>query len=349
MACSPTKNIVLAFRKVIGRAVQEGLRRWGGRWCKNWANAWNTSQRFGRDQHCPFGCNAGNDSLLHFAQCMTLEAVAASLFPWRSAPADRDAALRRWFFVQLDFDTFLSQALLAEAILAAHAYSRRHGRISPAQVLLVCSGHIGSLQRASAGIRSFFMQARHWTRWRGLTTRCLPGSQIAGAGDVNEWALYCDGSFTGRPGVGGVVFAGWGVALFSAVNVAGQPRAAWHGPVETEASGFDFLGATVASNNTGELTAMAEALRAAASDEFRQSGQTVFLRYDSTYAADVVRGIKKATANSALVRRLRRLLALAEAQGPIVFEHIFSHRGDFGNELADKLAKRGSTGRKIRA
>ena len=34
MAISPTKNIVLASRKNIGKAAQEGLGRWGVRWCK---------------------------------------------------------------------------------------------------------------------------------------------------------------------------------------------------------------------------------------------------------------------------------------------------------------------------
>ena len=73
------------------------------------------------------------------------------------------------------------------------------------------------------------------------------------------WILNTDGSGPKTP----QGFAGWGVAIWSANEQGPQstlPTVELFGPVPLQPWDVRWLGATVASNNTGELTAMAEAL-----------------------------------------------------------------------------------------
>lgn len=188
-------------------------------------------------------------------------------------------------------------------------------------------------------------------------------------------ALYVDGSCKFNQRVGEVTRdAGWGVVCLSVEDreygeEIGGPVVQRHlrplpggelwGPVVLDASSALHLAAEYGSNNTAELSAIAEALhwllehrpvmpvatKAAAS---RAADPTLpaVLFHDSEYAANVAAGRLNAHKNVALVRNVRDLLERVEAAGcwDVIFEHVRSHSDDFWNDRADALAKHGATG-----
>ena len=139
--------------------------------------------------------------------------------------------------------------------------------------------------------------------------------------------LYTDGSGQGEE-------AGWGwVAV-----VSGEEVAAGRGPVITAENGVGWRGAEVATNNTGELTAILEALGWATSK--RQPRAVI--RYDSTYAANMTQGRWKPKRNKKLIRQCQEALDRAERQGCTVgWRHVKGHSGDRWNDRADRLADQG--------
>jgi ribonuclease HI len=196
-----------------------------------------------------------------------------------------------------------------------------------------------------------------------------------------DLVLYTDGGCKGNQNVAHVVNpAGWGVVVVgggageSDVAGAAAPLAELYGPVVTDPSDAFHLGAAVCSNNTGELTAIGEALlwlRDGAGEHVRCACAAaaactcrpcaVSIRYDSNYAAKSVMGEFNGEKNKPLITAIRRVYdalrcpggasACAVARGtprrrPVVFTwtKVKAHSGDRWNERADQLASLGIQG-----
>ena len=96
----------------------------------------------------------------------------------------------------------------------------------------------------------------------------------------NTLAIYTDGSGPGRHEVA----AGWGFTVVTGgdgeADTAATEVHSRCGHVVTDTQDARYLGAERATNNTAELTAIAEALKYVTAD---QSGRPVLIRYDSLY------------------------------------------------------------------
>ena len=104
-----------------------------------------------------------------------------------------------------------------------------------------------------------------------------------------------------------------------------------------------YRGATAHTNNTGEMTALLEAVRG----EVRRAatGPTEF-KVDSLYAINVATGrwaVKRGRRNAELARRLYEAyedLRRRRPRGHVWITHVRAHTKVRGNEVADGLAKK---------
>ena len=167
----------------------------------------------------------------------------------------------------------------------------------------------------------------------------------AGAAPPQRW-VYTDGSHKQggnrsqrKKGADGP--AGWAAVTIANDHVSGSKRVvhARSGRVVIMPGEPGYRGATRHSNNTGELTALLEAIL----DERARPAGTVAFCVDSTYAINVATGKWRARpANGELTRRLRaaaRALILERGAPSVRFQHVRAHIGVPGNETADALAK----------
>lgn len=148
--------------------------------------------------------------------------------------------------------------------------------------------------------------------------------------------LYTDGSFRNSPP------AGWGVVVLNCSSLDSRYHisAELFGRVIIDSSSPFFLGATRASNNTGELTALGEALLWLR-DHDKSTGKAI-IRYDSEYAANSVQGFyAQATKNLALIGTIKGILRQVRSHRQITFEHVKAHSSDKWNDKADALANMG--------
>eukprot|EP00439_Symbiodinium_sp_Y106_P074883 s828_g14.t1 len=162
-----------------------------------------------------------------------------------------------------------------------------------------------------------------------------------------SWYLYLDGACPNNRNVHDVAHsAGWGVAVFEHSPAHGRREAfRLFGPVEVDRSSAFFLGAEVCSNNTAELTAFGEALLWLRDEAPGPKDRPAVLCYDSQYAKKAMTGENRAHANVELVASVQRLWQELYARRRLLLSWIKGHAGDFGNELADKLANEGAEGR----
>ena len=137
--------------------------------------------------------------------------------------------------------------------------------------------------------------------------RMRAASTSASAGiEAGELALFTDGACKGNQHVStSHLPAGWGVAvvLGRAHADGGQCIHELCGPVELRPAAPDFLGATVGSNNTGELTGICMALQWLI-DEAGTAPAAIC--YDSEYAANQVQGRWKTNKNHGHVLPVER-------------------------------------------
>ena len=119
------------------------------------------------------------------------------------------------------------------------------------------------------------------------------------------------------------------------------------GRVITNPNQAEHLGATRATNNTGELSAVCHALTNAR--DLVRPGEEVLILSDSQIAICTTTGAWASRKNKALVERNRRALAALRADGTTVrFQHVRAHAGHGMNERADRLAARGAQGMRCR-
>ena len=117
------------------------------------------------------------------------------------------------------------------------------------------------------------------------------------------------------------------------------------GPVPTARWDNRWLGAEIASNNTGELTAMAEALLWLDTEAPGDPTLPALIRYDSTYAFEVITGKATPTENIDLVQNIQTILRSVSAKRCIDWQKVKGHSNDLGNDYADKLAEQGAAGK----
>eukprot|EP00747_Dinoflagellata_sp_TGD_P190417 gnl/TRDRNA2_/TRDRNA2_52144_c0_seq1.p1 gnl/TRDRNA2_/TRDRNA2_52144_c0~~gnl/TRDRNA2_/TRDRNA2_52144_c0_seq1.p1 ORF type:complete len:465 (+),score=90.25 gnl/TRDRNA2_/TRDRNA2_52144_c0_seq1:38-1432(+) len=179
-------------------------------------------------------------------------------------------------------------------------------------------------------------------------------SSSGNGGNSRCWHLYVDGSCAGNKNVREkAVPAGWGVAIFEASPGSKAPADTaisfleLHGPVVTNDESPLSLGAEMGSNNTGELSAIGEALLWLRDEAPGPSTDPAIIHYDSQYAAFIATGRYRAQKNLQLaetVSRLWREVGRPVGKRKLEVMHVKGHSGNRGNELADKLANRGAEG-----
>ena len=158
--------------------------------------------------------------------------------------------------------------------------------------------------------------------------------------------IYVDGSCEENRNVTAETPAGWGFAVVDGDTGLGRGR----GDIVYESSGIvltnsnlpGFIGAEVGSNNTAELSAIAQALR-----WILESGdcECVVIRADSQYALNIATGEWRAKKNRALAERVQALWNEVSTICELRGEHVRAHRGHRWNERADHLAFRAMSGK----
>jgi len=185
-----------------------------------------------------------------------------------------------------------------------------------------------------AGNGKFQMQKANTAAETAAEIEALPPDTILAYTDGG-----CDGN--GAGGVWGA--AGWGAWIAQKMTSRSLlhtrsgnllPLADLWGPVPTDETDDFFCGCSVASNNTGELTGMLNALLWAR----RQGGDEAFaICYDSVYAKNVTTGFWKPRKNKGIAKMCADALK-AECErrdGGVHFVHVKGHSGDVGNDKAD--------------
>ncbi len=140
--------------------------------------------------------------------------------------------------------------------------------------------------------------------------------------------IYTDGSF--KEGM-----SGWGYFVAHRNITAG-------GPVQTNDSGKNFIGASHHSNNTAELSGIAEALLWVIAT--RPDTTDIRIHYDSKYAAKITRLLWNPKSNRILARTCQQLTTLVSLKYKLHWTWVKGHSGDHGNDQADKAADRGREG-----
>ena len=157
--------------------------------------------------------------------------------------------------------------------------------------------------------------------------------------------IYVDGSCEENQNVTASTPAGWGFCVVAGDSGIGRGGgdviAERSGPVVTDPSASDFLGAEVGSNNTAELTAIAHAARWILT---QPEGGVVVIRGDSQYVLNIASGEWRAKANRGLAESVQALWQEADSVRGLRGEHVRAHRGHRWNERADHLAFRAMQG-----
>ena len=181
------------------------------------------------------------------------------------------------------------------------------------------------------------------TNGRGTRGRSSPTAATDRTGATTPARLGGIHRRVGRPGK-----AGWAYAVLIGGDAIGDEGASLtsegYGPVVTSAAHPAYLGARKHTNNTAELTALAELLRALLSSSPQRAGSRGIVRTDSEYAAACMMGRVTPKTNRQLAERLRSLWQRLRAKHTVTWRHVAGHSGNKWNDYVDELAARGRQG-----
>ena len=305
-------NVLEAWYRISGgerlEAGDEWVTAWGARW-STWSDE-QEQERFGNDdlEEVFQVIHKATIQAIHEAAGRRVNRAARHMYQRVQylvgrAVADRAGAVPRGTFAR---------------VWERPGYAKRVGREK-----VICTAHMWG---------KHFKQHAHARQGQGggsgakeaAAARVARAERMV-AGGATE--VYTDGS-----GQGGA--AGWG---WVAVK-AGREVQARRGPVVVGADNEGWRGAERATNNTGELTAVLEAIEWAVGRGMRE----VVIRYDSEYAAHMTRGDWQARVNKLLIAQSRRALERAKEAGcEVGWKHVKGHSGDRWNDRADVLADTG--------
>ena len=157
---------------------------------------------------------------------------------------------------------------------------------------------------------------------------------------MSKTYIYVDGSAKDNVNVTAATPAGWGFVVVEGdpgpKHDKGKMVKIATGPVQTDPTKPDYIGALVGSNNTGELSAIYWALVYA--DRLRPDSE-VEIRGDSMYAGKMATGEWRPKSNQKLVQNVRDRWLTSVCE--LTWSHVRAHRGYKWNEEADQLAKLG--------
>ena len=161
-----------------------------------------------------------------------------------------------------------------------------------------------------------------------------PGSETKKAPEGPHVRVYTDGSGSkGRASAASP--AGWGFVVFD--DSARAHKAC--GPVLTTDTSPYYLGASVGSNNTAEISAIMESILYLLRSATPPTKVTIY--YDSKWAAQMTRGLSRPKKHNQLIFNARACYEKLKNISEIEWVWIKGHTGNQGNELADALAEQG--------
>ena len=172
----------------------------------------------------------------------------------------------------------------------------------------------------------------------------LYGARIArGARATPDFAKdtvgYTDGGCRkAATGHGSETTAGWGAVVLT--DDGEDAAVELHGPVCCEEQDWRHLGASRGTNNTAELTAIAELLLWARDHDHKKGA--IYVYYDSKYAANAAQnGPTPEAKNLELATTVHGLYRQVSRTRRVELVHVYGHTGNRWNEHADMLATRG--------
>ena len=110
------------------------------------------------------------------------------------------------------------------------------------------------------------------------------------------------------------------------------------GPVTTTNGHLAFSGARTHSYNTGEMTAMIEALSFLGPHGPVARDEQSCICCDSLHAAGVCLGTIQARTHVQLALACQRSMIFAQRKLRLTMQHVYGHSGNLGNECADHAA-----------
>jgi ribonuclease HI len=155
----------------------------------------------------------------------------------------------------------------------------------------------------------------------------------------HRFRIYTDGGCDDS-GEGGI--AGWGASAVRVTSPDAQPEtdetpvADLWGRVVLDKQSVWFQGCARATNNTGELTGIAQALLWLL--HIDESTDPAVIVYDSMYAANMAQGKWQPKKNVEVIAQVVQLLAEVRARRVVHFVHSKGHSEFWGNDRADLLA-----------
>ena len=158
--------------------------------------------------------------------------------------------------------------------------------------------------------------------------------------------IYTDGSCSENRLVSADTPAGWGVSVSLRGRILEERVTQgpdMFGPVTTRPTDRFYVGATVGSNNTGELQAVIEALLWVR--DFAPALGTVVVHIDSQLAIDAAIGNGSLKSSPGMADTLADLFLDVQRTRTVWLLKVKGHSNIPGNERADMLAKRGAEGR----
>ena len=170
-----------------------------------------------------------------------------------------------------------------------------------------------------------------------LTEECIPDLDHVlwyETGLLTHVEIYCDGSYMPQT----CRSAAWAFAAFGSQTDGRKLLCCHCGLVETDPLSCGWVGASESSARSGEATALIRAIEWS----FCLAKDVPYtIYYDATSIGEGASGQFGFQREDAMLVLLRSLSLALDAflPIPVSWQHVKAHTGDFGNELADALAK----------